>query len=189
MARNGAATNGDPTNEQAEYVQRIDTIVVDPDDVIEHFEKNVRNSGTLYDPRKFKVSGVRSGGECGVSVGVDPRDEGGYYPDTPHPVWIPPSKFVEGATPTEPDTGATKMPTRAESKQVARDEFEGDEDSDEFEEFVDEVHEMGLEEWRSAVRHNLKDQLTFEFRAVEHVPEFQEETITHTVEVRYESDD
>lgn len=186
MAQNSAADDDGSLPDQVKRVKQIETIVVDADAVVEHFDKNSRY-GAMYDNRKFRVEGARTGGQCTVSAGVDPRDDGAYYDSTPHPVWINPSKFIEGASRDEPETGATRYPTRAESKDIARSEFDGDEDSEEFEEFVDETHEIALDEWRSLVRHNLKDEITFDFRWTD-ATSGEERTETHTVDVEYSDD-
>jgi hypothetical protein len=188
MAQNSASADGGSTNKQAAFVQQIDEIVIDPDDVVKHFTKNLRNKNTLYDARSFRICGIRSKSACTVDIGVDPRDDGAYYPDKPHPVWISPRTFVQGWSHDEDDTEseshAIGLPDESENKRIMRDTTPLEEGSDEFE----EEHEKSMDDWRqmwdTAVRKDLKDEIEFVFG--ERVPEM--ETIRHTVAIRYESD-
>jgi len=179
-------TDEEPTNKQAEYVRQIDTIVADPDEILKHLEKNIRNENTTYTSRTFKVVGIRSDGPCTLSAGVDPRDEGAYYDGTPHAVWISPRAFIMGFD-HDSDKDAPRFPPRHETRGVVRDEYpEMDEDSEEFVETVDEWHEEALTFWHNEARHQLKDELEFEFRAVSPHPEYEERTMTPTVTIEYE---
>jgi hypothetical protein len=61
-----------------------------------------------------------------------------------------------------------------------------EEATDEFKEMLDEWQDEALDVWRQEVRSRLKDEIELKFRAVEHVPEYKEETIAHTITVEYE---
>ena len=173
-----------PPNDQAELVAKIDEIRVDPDTVVKHFTKNLRNKDTLYDPRSFEVVGIRSDDPCTIKVGVDPRDDGAYYPDSPHPVWLSPSTFVRGWSHDEHDVQSDSkdigLPREAENKRILREDG-----YDEGTEAFEEAHETGMKEWRELwdheVRKDLKDEIRFRFG--HRVPEM--ETFEHTVSVRY----
>ena len=172
--------------DQKEHIQKIDTIVIDPDDVIEHFTKNQRNARGLYNERKFKVQDIRGDGPCTVATGVDPRDDGAYYPDSPHPVWVRPSTLVGGWSHdeqySESHAAAIGLPAESENREIMREETELEEGSDEFERQHEEAMDDWREMWDDAIRKDLKDEITFTWG--ERVPEM--ETVRHSVDIRYE---
>ena len=178
------ATDNEPTNDQAELVAQIDAIAVDRETVIKHFERNQRRSEG-YDQRSLKVSGIRSDGPAQTAPKVDPRDNGAYFPGSPHPVFVRPKSLVKGAS-HDDERDLPRMPTLAESRREFRRQFDGDlpEDltnwTEEQRAALDEFHEAALDNWRGMLQ--LKDKFTFEFRAVAHNPE-RERTIEHTVEI------
>jgi len=174
----------EPTNDQAEYVAQIDSIVVKRERVIKHFEHNQRRP-KAYDQRSLKVSGIRSDGPAQTTPKVDPRDDGAYFPDGPHPVFIRPKSLIEGAS-HDDERDLPRRPTLSESCQEFRHQSDDDlpEDhtdwTDEKRAALDEFHETALDWWRDQLQ--IKEELTFEFRAVAHNPE-RERTIEHTVEI------
>lgn len=176
--------SGEPTNKQAAYVQQIDEIVVDPEDIIKHYTKNLQNKNTLYDSRSFKLSGFKNDGVAEVSIGVDPRDDGGYYPDQPHPIWLSPGRFVQGGAFNESegyhqDIG---VPNQSENRRLVRESVDVEEGTEEFEEQLEAAINTWEELWVHELRKDLKDEIEFVFGR--DVPEM--ETIRHTVSVRYE---
>lgn len=189
--QNTATTDGgnEQTNKQADYVRQIDEIVIDADDVVEHFTKNLRNKGSLYNARRFRLVGFKNDGVASVKIGVDPRDDGAYYPDKPHPVWVSPKKFVKGASRREHDVQGQHedigLPDEGENKSILRDDSEYEDGTEEFEAAHEASMETWEEMWEDAVRRDLKEEIEFVFG--EQVPEM--ETIRHTVEVRYEDSD
>lgn len=186
MAQNNDATTEEPTNDQIEHAKQIDTIVVDPDAVVEHTFKNINNKQTLYDARKFEVKGVGRDGPCKLSAGVDPRDDGGYYPDSPHPVWISPGSLIQGLAHDETDGLQISFPSRGTCRSLVRDDHpELGEDTDEFEALVDEYYEESCDVWRASARGHLKDELTFQMRAA-NAKTGETKVHTHTVDVKYE---
>lgn len=190
MAKNANAETDEPTNEQAEYVKQIEKIVVDPDDVLTHYAKNLRNEGSLYTPRKFRLVGFKRDGVAEVDIGVDPRDEGAYYDGSPHPIWINPGSFVRGGSPGE-NGGRHKdigLPDKSENRRILRGDasIDPEDGTEEFEEIHQEAMEEWEELWEAELRNDLKDELEFEFRAVAHHPEYRERTVTHTVEIEYD---
>ncbi len=178
------ATDDEPTNEQAEYVKQINAIAVDRETVIKHFERNQRRPKT-YDERSLKVSGIRTDGPAQTAPKVDPRDNGAYFPDSPHPVFISPKSLIAGAS-HDDGRDLPRMPTLAESRREFRRQFDGKlpEDhtdwTDEQRAALDEFHEVALDHWRDLLQ--VKDELTFKFRTVAHNPE-RERVIEHTVEI------
>lgn len=185
MAEQATADGGEAEsgNKQVGHVRQIEQIVVDPDDIVRHYTKNLRLEGTGYTPRKFRLAGFRSDGVARVEIGVDPRDEGGYYDGMPHPVWLSPGAFIEGAAPGESglheDIG---LPDAAENKRIMRETTDHEEGTPEFE----QAHEESMAEWErlweAELRNDLKDEIEFAFG--ERIPEV--ETIRHTVPVEYE---
>jgi hypothetical protein len=179
-------SNGGQTNKQAEYVQQVEEIVVDPDEILKHFERNLRNKNSTYNERRFKLVGFKNDGVASVKVGVDPRDDGAYYPDQPHPVWVSPKRFVEGAIRREHDVQGQHedigLPDEAENKRILREHNDLEEGTEEFEREHEESMGTWEEMWEKAVRQDLKDEIEFVFG--EPVPEM--ETIRHSVDVRYE---
>jgi hypothetical protein len=185
MARNTATTDGGPTNKQAQLVQQIDTVVVDPEDVIEHLTKNQRRKDSLYTPRKFRLVGFKADGGARVKIGVDPRGEGARYDGKPHPVWVAPRTFVQGWSHDERADGSESqdigIPDEAENRRIMRDSTPLEEGTEEFEEQA----EIAMDNWQdlfeSAVRNDLKDEIEFVFG-----DNPDAETIRHTVSVDYD---
>lgn len=189
MGRQNSRPDDEPTNDQAEYVAQIDSIAVNRETVIKHFSRNQRRPKS-YDERSLKVSGIRTNGPAQTSAKVDPRDNGAYFPDTPHPVFISPKSLIEGAS-HDDERDLPRRPTLAESRREFRhqsdDELPEDHTdwTDDQRAAFDEFHEVALDQWRSLLQ--IKDELTFEFRAVAHNPE-RERTIEHSVEIVEVSD-
>jgi len=162
---------------QLEYVRRIDTVCVGPEQIVQHFSKNLRMRNTLYNARSFKLSGFKHDGVATANVGVDPRNDGAYYPDTPHPVWVPPQMFVRDG-----EHRIVGLPDKAENKRILRDTVDAKEGSDEFQSHHETSMEAWREMWKNAVRNDLTDEITFTFRRHDGSVE------THAASVRYESD-
>jgi len=184
MSRTTDDATDEPTNDQAEYVAQINAITVDRETVIKHFERNQRRPKT-YDQRSLKVSGIRTNGPAQTSAKVDPRDNGAYFPDTPHPVFIRPKSLIEGAS-HDDERDLPRMPTLAESRREFRRQADSELPED-CNDWTDEqrtafhgFHETALAHWRDMLQ--IKDELTFKFRAVAHSPE-RERTIEHSVEI------
>lgn len=189
MTRQTDDATEEPTSDQAEYVAQIDSIAVDRGTVIKHFSRNQRRPRT-YDERSLKVSGIRSDGPAQTSAKVDPRDNGGYFPDTPHPVFIRPKSLVKGGS-HDDERDLPGLPTASEIRREFRHQSDDElpEDytdwTDEQCAALDEFHEAALDYWHDQLQ--IKDELTFKFRAVAHNP-MRERTIEHTVEIVKESD-
>lgn len=183
------ATEAEPTNEQIQYVKQIDEIVVGPDVVVKHFSRNKRRPRT-YDQRSFKLCGMRSGAPE-AKPKRDPRDDGGWYPDSPHPVWIKPKGFIQGASRGE-DAELPRMPDHSELVREFKSQYDGkiadhrgdwtDEQQAEFDEFKS----AAFETWRGLVSHNLKQEYTFEMRAA-NPRTGEEKTHDHTVTIQYDA--
>ena len=179
-------TNTDDTTEaqipdQAEYVQQIETVEVDPDDVVKHYTRNLRNSNpTGYTPRSFELVGFRSDGQARIKIGVDPRDEGAYFDGSPYPVWVSPGRFVEGAGRGE-DGGEHRdigLPNETENRRILRSEVDAEEGTEAFERHHESAMETWREMWEKAIRSDLKDSIVFRFREMGDEP-----TIEHEVNV------
>jgi hypothetical protein len=178
----------EPPNDQAAHVAKISEIRVDPDTVVEHFSKNLRNKDAFYAQKSFQIRGVLSEGPSTIDVGVDPRTEGAWYPDSPHPVYVTPSTFVHGWSHderrVESEAADVGLPNESENKRILR--------QDGFEEGTrafEEAHRTGMQDWKvmwdKAVRSDLKDEITFRFR----YRGTDIESFGHTVPVTYVSDD
>ncbi len=183
MAQHTANTDGGSNNKQAQYVQQIEKIVVDPEDIITHYTKNLRNKQSLYDERSFKLTGFRNDGVAEIDIGVDPRDDGAYYPDQPHPIWVSPGRFVQGASRGEEDGRHQDvgLPDEAENRRIMRESRDLEDGTEEFEEEHEKAMATWEELWVEEIRNDLKDEIEFVFG--DQVPEM--DTIRHTVSVEY----
>ena len=159
MEQNNATMDVKPRN-------IIDTVVVDPDDVIEALRFNGR-------PPEYKnqVSAViritpSFETESGTSIGH--TEEGNYYPSdmNPKPIHINPRVFVAENT--------IEQPIAADERARAKDELD-DPTEEEIEKFVD----MSFEVWESEVRNKLKNEADINDSELQHGE-------PHMVEVRYE---
>ena len=144
----------------------IDTVLVDPDDVIGALRFNGR-------PPEYKnqVSAViritpSFETESGTSIGH--TEEGNYYPSdmNPKPIHINPRVFVAENT--------IEQPIAADERARAKDELD-DPTEEEIEKFVD----MSFEVWESEVRNRLKTEADINDSELQHGE-------PHMVEVRYE---
>jgi hypothetical protein len=133
----------------------IDTVVVDPDDVIEALRFNGR-------PPEYKnqVSAVIRieppfETESGTSIGH--TEEGNYYPSemNPKPIHINPRVFVAEDVIDQP----IRSDERARAKDVLDDPTE-----EEIEEFVD----MSFEVWESEVRNRIKTEADINDSELQH---------------------
>jgi len=128
-------------------------VTASADDIIKHYRRNLERKDTLYTPRSMKLVGDE------LKPKVDPRDDGAYFPDTPHPVFRSPRGFIKGAGRDEEHPSFMRLHERHVDKNVVRDEFDVEEGTGEFDEKVDEVREEGVGVWESQMRQLLKDEV------------------------------
>lgn len=154
------------STESCSTVERIETLVVDPEAVIEAFERNRdadddgRHVIRVSAPFETEATAARfaSGGESNRA-------------DAPA-VDLGPEAFVNVRGEYDPERTRIPAPSRAESRSIAR----SDRGADVDEATVAEYHETALEAWRECVRTSL----------VEAVPLVDPETGDETrVDVRY----
>jgi len=161
---------------QIQAITEIEKIYVSLEDVYEHARKNVANEHTFYTPRSFKLCG--HGDTRTAKLQVDPRTDGGYYPNSTHPIWISPSEFLTDDSP--------QPPTRQQTRSHVRNEGEVDRGSDKEVEMVETFHQEAIDVWKADS--TLKDEITWTLRDVWWTDdgEQQTKTVEHAATVIYE---
>lgn len=138
----------------------IETVVADPEDIIETFTRNAgeesrRNTHVLRIVPPF-----------GDEVQAEPYLEEGpkrYPPDAdPEPLHLSPGTFVENEEGPHPGETHLSVPTLAEARDAARAEHGGDVD----ESTAEAVHQRLTDEWEAAVRTNLSGRIRIFFDPV-----------------------
>jgi len=129
------------------------TVTASADDIIKNYRQNPERKDTLYTPRSMKLVGDK------LKPKVDPRDDGAYFPDTPHPVFRSPAGFIKGAGHEEDHPSFMNLHGRHVDKQVVRDEYDVEEGTEEFDERVDEVRAESVGVWESQMHQLLKDEV------------------------------
>jgi hypothetical protein len=159
MEQNNATMDVKPRN-------IIDTVVVDPDDVIEA----LRFNGRPPEYKNQRSAAIRIStpfeNESGTSIFY--TEEGNYDPPetNPKPIHINPRVFV--------DENVVDQPIAADERARAKDVLD-EPTEEEIEEFVD----MSFEVWESEVRNRLKTEADINDSELQHGR-------PHMVEVRYE---
>jgi len=138
---------------QRRYIERSGEIEAGIGEIIRHFMKNERARAVgEYSSRSFRIEGIPSR-KATLKAGVDPRTEGGWYPDAPHPVWLPPAAFIKDGRQNQRlrDIG---FPDESENKRLMR-EAGYEPGTEEFE----EAHRESYEEWKSMYSEALTGEL------------------------------
>ncbi|AGB38668.1 hypothetical protein [Natronococcus occultus] len=135
----------------------IQVVVVDPDDVVEAFERN-------YAEENFRRTHVlRLVPPFEEEQRAEPYVEDGpkrYPPDRdPEPIHLDPATFVRNEAGVHPNETHLTVPTREQARSAAHD----DHGEDASEALVDEYHEEALEEWERRVRNSLVDAVRIHF--------------------------
>ena len=135
---------------------QIETIVVDPDDIIEALRFN--GQPPEYTNRRHAVIRLHPPFTAEQSASLFYTEEGNFYPPemSPKPVHLRPELFVID--------DAMSMPDRGTVRAEARDELEAhgeidDMTEDEIEEYRDSWVEEAFEVWESDVRNRLVSEL------------------------------
>jgi hypothetical protein len=174
MARNTATTDGGNDNEHK--AADLETIIVDPDDVIEMFRRNARDETE----QRSHVLRVSPPFEGDATATLHVSEDHTYYPPEmdPKPIHIGPAMFVGYESGDGPAHQTDiPMPTWGESRRLARDDHGDGVDEDTIEEY----HEVAMEMWEDRIRGNLKDEIK--------LGALYPDRPTTTVEVRFKSDD
>ena len=126
---------------------QIETIVVDPDDVIEALRFN--GQPPEYKNRRRAVIRLHPAFEAEQEGSLFYTEQGNYYPPemSPKPIHLRPGLFV--------NDDAMPIPHRGEERSRARDELD-DPTDEEIEEWV----ETAFEVWENDVRQRLVDELS-----------------------------
>lgn len=120
----------------------IDTVVVDPDDVIEALRFNGKPEGAKN--QRTAVLRITSPFESESEASIFYEESGNYYPPemSPEPIHIPPRVFVGENT--------VEQPIRADERSRAKDELD-DPTEEDIQEFVDTAFDV----WENSVRKSL----------------------------------
>jgi len=189
MAQNIATADGGSNSDHP--AADVDTIVVDPDDVIEAMQRNDRDQ----DEQRSHVLRVSPSFEGEKKATPHVSEAHTYYPPelSQKPLHIGPEAFIvgHGAGSRHPDwRNEWSYPNLHEERSLFRDEFDArdehgenrpltDEEEDEWEEWWDTAVEM----WKDRVRHALKN--TEEMTLTSQHPDIEDTTVA----VRFESND
>jgi hypothetical protein len=131
------------------------TVTASKEDIVKHYRRNLERKNTLYTPRSMKLVGDE------LKPKVDRRDDGAYFPDTPHPVFRKPRGFIKGAGRDEDHAAYMTLPSRHEQINLVREneDLTREDDGEEFNEKVGEYYEYAVEEWESQARQLLKEEV------------------------------
>jgi len=132
----------------------IDTVVVDPDDVIEALRFNGRPPE--YKNQRSAAIRISTPFESESGTSIFYTEEGNYPPEmNPKPIHINPRVFV--------DENVIDQPIAADERARAKDELD-DPTEEEIEEFVD----MSFEVWEGEVRNRLKTEADINDSELQH---------------------
>lgn len=137
--------------------ERIETVVVDPADVLEAFERN-RDAETERERHVLRVSPpfdeTVTARRRVLEADTD-TDAGADSDSDAAVIHLGPEAFVHVRGEYDPDRTRIPVPTREESRSVARSDRDGDVD----EETVDVYHTRAMNAWRECVRTSLVDEV------------------------------
>ncbi len=135
----------------------IQVVVVDPDDVVEAFERN------RVEDNFRRTHVLRLVPPFEEEQRAEPYAQDGpkrYPPDRdPEPLHLDPATFVRNEAGVHPNETHLTAPTREEARAAARD----DRGDDVTEAVVDEYHEEALEEWKQELRRSFVDAIRIHF--------------------------
>lgn len=135
----------------------IETVVVDPDDVVEAFKRNHEEENPLCTHVLRLVPPFEEEVRAEPYVQEGPKR---YPPDQePEPLHLEPATFVRNDDGVHPNETHLTVPTREEARAAAREDHGDDVD----ENVVDEYHESALEEWERRVRESVIDRIRIYF--------------------------
>ena len=151
----------------------IETVVVDPNDIVETFERNAEEENQL------RTHVLRLTPPFDDEVRAEPYVQEGpkRYPPGggPDPLHLEPATFVRNENGVHPNETHIAVPTRQRAREAAREDHGNDVDG----ETVEEYYESVLDEWENRVRSSLIDTIRVYFD-----PETGDEIWT---DVRYEA--
>lgn len=201
MAQKTTTDGGESTTEHP--AAGVETIVVNPDDVIETMRRNARDS------EEQRTHSLRINPPFKGEVRATPHvtQDGNYYPPetSPKPIHLGSVAFLAGRNNQSRLSRISDeafYPIRNDSRARFRDEYgaynehgEPRELTDEEESEWGEWRETELEVWESAVRRELCDEIVLEAMAPADGSDLDEalksvgvgETVETSVEIRYES--
>lgn len=135
----------------------IQVVVVDPDDVVDAFERN------RVEDNFRRTHVLRLVPPFEEEQRAEPYAQDGpkrYPPDRdPEPLHLEPATFVRNEAGVHPNETHLTAPSREEARATAR-EDRGD---DVTEAVVDEYHEAALEEWKRELRNSFVDAIRIHF--------------------------
>lgn len=141
--RDTHVTDGHATDHPA---ADIETVVVDPEDVIEAFRRNHAEEGPLRTHVLRLTPPFEEAVRAETYVQEGPKR---YPPDRePEPLHLDPATFVRNEAGDHPNETHITVPARTQAREAAREDHGDDVD----ETTVDEYHGRALEEWERRVR-------------------------------------
>lgn len=134
-------------------IERIETVVVNPADIVEAFERNRRDGPEGRD----HVLRVSSPLEDDVRATLSASDDRSSSPSAGAvpPVDLDPEAFVHVHGDYDRDRTRISVPTRQESRSIARSDHGADVD----EETVEEYYATAMDAWKQCVRTSLVDEV------------------------------
>lgn len=177
MARNIATTDGGNNNEHK--AADLETVIVDPEDVIEMFRRNARDE----DQQRSHVLRVSPPFEGDKTATLHVSEDQTYYPPEmdSKPIHLGATHLFAGRPDGQLDD-ALCYPDINVERSLFRDHYDvspEDADEDEWEEWWD----TAVEVWESNVRNAMQEPVEIELGGM------YADQPTTTVEVRFESDD
>ncbi|ELY53307.1 hypothetical protein C493_14793 [Natronolimnohabitans innermongolicus JCM 12255] len=150
----------DPTTDEqlADHpAAEIETVVVDPDDVVDALERTHESSTPL------RTHVLRLVPPFEEEVRAEPHVQEGPRRNSPErepePIHLEPATFVRNETGVHPDETHLRHPTREQARTVARDEHGDDVDHA----VVTTYYEDACEEWERRVRESLLERVRIYF--------------------------
>lgn len=136
---------------------QIETIVVDPDDIVDALRFNDKSRG--YTGRRRAVIRLHPPFEAEQQASIHYHQSGHYYPPEMHPkpIHLRPEVFLNDDARPLPDRGTVRADARDDLE--ARGKLD-DMTDDEIEAYRDEWVETAFDVWENDVRYDLVDELS-----------------------------
>ena len=141
---------------QQQKIESIEKIVIDKENFIKHWMKNIRLQDTLYTQREVYVSSPDDDGVSSTNIEVNPTSDGGYWSSSPHPIYLSLANFVD--VDGLEDVG---FPTEGKNRRITEEavNYDPDENPDKFEEDVEESLWVWKDMYRDELEYALKQEI------------------------------
>ena len=156
---------------QQEYRESIEKIEIAKEKIAEDYLWNRRVADdSLANQKKYRLI-PQDDRTAKIKTGRDPREDGGYYPDDPHPIWISPSRFID-------EDKMDFIPTKTEEKEEMRKQgIDPEENKEKLEEWLSEAEKI----WKEDLE--MKDEIK-----IPGPQDIMDEDERHTIKVIYMED-